>query len=496
MSVGGLVPAWDRAGLDPCWADPGAEVFILGAGFSIAASSALSDHERFPDTAGLGQRVVDALQPKVRLEVAEAGWPGPGADGIGFETWLARLAEDQPYLSTEENLRRRALYTAVIRAMRPVLVECEERTAADPPPWLLDLVSVWHARQAQVLTFNYDTLVERCLDQLGLSDVDELRVIGAGDILDGIPPSADASPDPRGPGVATFRLVKLHGSTSWFWVPGDLTGTTVLRLDPRTASEGDPDVQAVRSRLLLGRDPFIVPPVTTKTALYANPVTKELWTRARGALRKARRVTLVGYSFPPVDTTAVGLVTEALASRSDVSLEVVDLNTGDVVRELSGAGIVGSAPVCHSGDDAVERFVAGYIAESARHVVDHLRSWRPTHSNGIVRVAWGSPSLSPDVSEVDIKVDKARRVLVVTPVGSGSTELTKFLEALLLVDEIVISGNPERRVVDWSPTAPVPVAGGPPTVDMWFVNLLPAGPPPRGRGAASGSHIADLLRRD
>lgn len=495
MAMGGLVPAWDRAGLEPCWADPGTEVFVLGAGFSIAASSTLSDAERFPDTAGLGRRAVDALKPKARTEVAEAGWPGQGIDGMRFEAWLAGLAEDQPYLSTEGNLRRQALYTEVVRAMRPVLVECEERVAADPPAWLLDLVSVWHVRQAQVLTFNYDTLVERCLDHLELSDADEERTIGAGDVLDGIPPAANDSWRPTGAGAATFRLVKLHGSTSWFWVPGDLTGTTVLRLDPTTgAGEGDPDVQAERSRLLLGRDPFIVPPVTTKAPLYANPVTKELWNRARHALRESSRVTLVGYSFPPVDTTAAGLIADTLAGRSNVSVEVVDLKAADVARELQRAGIAVPESACHPGLHAVERFVAGYVQAAARHVVDHLRSWRAEHRGGVVRVVWGSPLHPSHLSDVIIKVDKARRVLVVTPVGNSSTHLSEFLDALPVVDEIIVSGDQERRVVDWVPTAQARVAGGPPTVDTWFANLLPAGPSPQ--GLAPSHHLARLLRRD
>lgn len=479
MPPGQLVPAWDRARLAPCWSDPPAEVFILGAGFSIAASSALSDNNRFPDTAGLGQRVVETLPPKVRKELAASGWPGQGADGMRFEAWLARLAEDQPYLSTEENLRRQALYTEVVRAMRPVLVECEERAEEDLPDWLLVLVSIWHVRQAQVLTFNYDTLVERCLDHLALSDKDEERTIGAGDVVDGIPPAADNSWHPKGAGTATFRLLKMHGSTSWFWVPRDLTGTTVLRLDPKAgAGEDDPDVHAERSRLLLGRDPFIVPPVTTKAALYANPVTKEVWTRARRALRKARRVVLIGYSFSPVDTTAAGLLADALAGRNDVSLEVVDLNADAVADELERAGFEVPAMARHGGDDAVERFVSGYVEATARHVVDHLRTWQPKPRAGLLRVTSGSRQ-----SAVAISIDEKRRLLVVTTDNNTPTDLNTFLKALEsgFVDAIIVSGDDtERRVVDWVPTTQLQYAGCSPTVDLWYANLLPAGPPPPG----------------
>ena len=102
-------------------------------------------------------------------------------------------------------------------------------------------------------------------------------------------------------------------------------------------------------------------------------------------------------------------------------------------------------------------------------------------------MVWGSPLRPSHQSDVTIRVDTARRSLVVTPVGNGSTDLAEFFDALPLVDEITISGDPERRVVDWVPTAQVRVAGGPPTVDTWFANLLPAGPPPRGWLPASTS---------
>lgn len=484
-----LEPSWDRAGIEPCWNEAGSDVFVLGSGFSIAASMALYETERFPDTAQLGLRVVAALDPEVKREAAEAGWPaevdggGPTSVGEGaqFEAWLARLGEDQPYLSTEENLRRRALYTTIVRIMRPVLVQCEERVVAELPSWLPDLVSVWHDRRAQVVTFNYDTLVERCLDQLELADGSSERRICAGDVLDGIPPSGNNSQLLTGLGTDTFRLVKLHGSTSWFWVPGDLAGTTVLRFDPAgDAGECDPSVQAERARLLLGRDPFIVPPISTKAALYTNPVTRELWTRARRALREARRVFLIGYSLPPVDTAATGLIADALAGRSDVRVEVVNPKSGQVVERIRQVGVTVSPSACHDGaNDAVVRFVAGYVRESAQHVVRHLRSWQPEQRKGTVRVAWGSPLRPSYLSDVATEVDATRGVLVVRCVNNAHTDLNEFLNALADVGEIVLAGDPDRRVVAWVPMAQLKVAGSPPSVYGWSVYLLPAGPPPR-----------------
>ncbi len=107
------------------------------------------------------------------------------------------FAEDQPYMSSAENLRRRALFgVGQVYAGRTgrVLVECEERVA-EVPSWLLDLVSVWHVRQARIVTFNYDTLIERRLELPSLGVASDGGSITSGDVLDGIPPPAKSDSD-------------------------------------------------------------------------------------------------------------------------------------------------------------------------------------------------------------------------------------------------------------------------------------------------------------
>lgn len=455
-------------------------MFVLGAGFSIAASGALGAGEGFPDTAELGNRALTCLDEARRAEAMAAGFPtsdsSPGGSGQ-FEAWLARLAEDQPYLSTEENLRNRALYVAFVAAVRQVLVGCEEHVGGATVPWMSDLLSVWHASRAQVITLNYDTLVERCLARLLLSDTSDGHQVSVGDLLDGIPQGLAGEGLPTGVGAATFRLVKLHGSTSWFWVPGDATGTTVMRLDPPSdTSEADTEVQAERSRLLLGREPFIVPPVTSKASLYASPVTKALWTRARGALRDAGRVVIVGYSLATLDVTATGLLAETLAGRSDVQVEVVDPDAQGVSDRLGAVGVRVSER--HSGGDCVEQFVTKYVDEATRRVVTHLGKWKPDCRNGIVRIGWGNPN-SPDQPwrSIVVEVDNERRVLVVKPDDNGHTTLEEFLGSIEHVERIVVDGKEQHAVVDWVPTAEMRVSGGDPRVETWFVNLHPAGRP-------------------
>jgi hypothetical protein len=85
---------------------------ILGAGFSRAISGAL------PLTDALGE-----------VAVERAGQDGHGAvahpefRGGNFETWLSRLADDQPHLSAAANLLNRALFLRIGQAIRSVLAD-------------------------------------------------------------------------------------------------------------------------------------------------------------------------------------------------------------------------------------------------------------------------------------------------------------------------------------------------------------------------------------
>lgn len=80
-------------------------MFIPGAGFSNAV------FDQSPGTDELGKLALGKLRDKGRIEEQDPRIPVGGFKRGAFETWLARLAEDQPYLSTAENLRNRALFT-------------------------------------------------------------------------------------------------------------------------------------------------------------------------------------------------------------------------------------------------------------------------------------------------------------------------------------------------------------------------------------------------
>ena len=121
-----------------------------------------------------------------------------------------------------------------------------------------------------------------------------------------------------------LKLLKLHGSVDWWWVPGDVSGMSLAR-EGVYGRIGSPNRLGLglREHLLPGRERFIVPPLAMKSAYYRNPLTRQLWQEAYEAIREATQFMLIGYSLPVTDFVIARMLGSALGTRS-VRLEVVD----------------------------------------------------------------------------------------------------------------------------------------------------------------------------
>lgn len=347
---------------------------------------------KFPLTEKLGQ-----------LALHDAGVPQHErpAEGTGFEAWLSRVGQDQPYRSVEENLAARRLFvqmsTAIAHVMRNQQILALQSA---PPAWLDDLISVLHARQATVVSFNYDNVVECAVDGHCLMDWTGGgigRPVTSHDIVDRLPPLPpsilseelpieptlydqvhELSPSPRRDAdqvARSLRLLKLHGSLSWYWSPDDETGVTLQRWRvPGTFGNPSLDDEEARLRALPGRVPFIVPPTATKSSYLTNLVVREIWSRARTALAEAERLIVIGYSVPPEDQVVSGMLAEALRGR-DIEVIIVDRCVAHVEDRLRDLGVDPAGVQRFDGQSCVEEFACWYRDELARAVVASLRSW-------------------------------------------------------------------------------------------------------------------------
>ena len=432
-STSQVSPAWLRSA--PTWTDRGArlsvmeqgrEVVVLGAGFSKAV------HEAFPLIGELAEKVADKLaeqgvnhpllrelKERLKAEQAQCVESTPedtttSEGSLTFETWLSRLAEDQPHLDASERFERRALFSKTARSIREVLVEAEEQAFRDTlPSWAFQFVRLLDIRQATVLTLNYDLLAERLTDTAVWVPARPSRhaVILPGrkllpeDIFCGLPPCSPphmwqqtnygitqpliVTDEP----VSSFRLLKLHGSIGWFAVADDPTGLSLAHWRDANAEKSEEEREQQRRQVLPGREPFIVPPATNKSGYLANPVVREIWWSARHALETARRVVLVGYSLPLADATFAGLLAETLSSRgaNEQSIEVVDVRPEPVVKHLARLGIRTDRDNAHEGGDALEGWVASQVDDQAKDVVKALSdtlSRMPDNVNLVAMAHW------------------------------------------------------------------------------------------------------------
>jgi SIR2-like domain len=456
---------------------PAREVVILGAGFSRAVSAA------FPLTDELGALAVEHAQRGEQPPV-----PHPHFRDGSFETWLSRLADDQPHLSAEANLQNRALFLRISKAIRSVLADRQaEVLGADAPGWLYDLLSVLHVRCATVLTLNYDNLIECAVDGQFLYAWQAGRWADSSDILNGLPPlPGPAALSPQRMEASTFRLLKLHGSLSWFWSPDDATGATLQRwFVPGRFGAPAVEDEAERRRMLPGREPFIVPPAAVKSAYFRNLITRELWSQAFDALRSADRIIMVGYSLPVGDLTLAGMIGDAALDR-DVVFEVVNPDPYPVCDRLRRMGVreqqIGDID---SGLDCVERFACRYRDQQARAVVEYLRTWgdKGTPTAGSLVLSWISPETGhphmvqpiqdighPEPGTGDLILGPAAPRSMLTPRPSQLPELLARLPGASRLIGRTTRGRELAIIALWSRMQP----GG---EALRWISLVPCGRP-------------------
>lgn len=311
------------------------DTFVLGAGFSKAISAAMP--------------LADDLVREIAREDSEQAEEPDNVllrGGPDLERWLSYLSEDQPFLNPVHNMRNRSRFFAATAQIRSYLSAAQdEAVKARPTWWLIQFAKYLHVGQRSVVTFNYDTLLERATVSALRSSLPReyercAPAFHAARVRARIPSQWD---NPRQdyplPLIPSFRLMKLHGSLDVWWAPGDSTGETVVRdhcVDWAQVSHygGDPDIQPA------GKEVFITPPTVTKSIYYQNPVIRQIWLDAFDAMSSASRVFLVGYSLPLADTVVANLISHSLVvDNPEVQVCVVDVSPEQVVDRLAALGV-------------------------------------------------------------------------------------------------------------------------------------------------------------
>jgi hypothetical protein len=170
-----------------------------------------------------------------------------------------------------------------------------------------------------VISFNYDCVMDDSLRrhatgrwsaQYGYCFTNPLRVKGH-EVW-----SAAESPQELNSSV---NLLKLHGSLNWRPLPPDSSTEIKLREKPYKQN-GDKDFE-------------LVPPENVKR-LDDRVLLKDLWGKAERAIRHAKTVCLVGFSFTPTDLHVDSLFRVALAANRRLELVVIVNPSADHRRSI------------------------------------------------------------------------------------------------------------------------------------------------------------------
>ncbi len=277
------------------------DVFILGAGFSMAVASTM------PNLNDLGRFAIHEAMKQGR------GWPAPETEFAAFgndvELLLSYLSQSYPWQTPDETAWNHAYFLSVQQAIAAVVNEKQnEAIQQGVADWLDPLVRHWNAKRCTVITLNYDNLVEYAIQQAGIQTrSEELHQAPVLPALQRRKQLPDREPPP------SLHLLKLHGSANWYYSGGtDFPGEQVYHIPAAVLFRGDSAELAQWNRWVEDKTPFIVPPVADKSTFYSNLTLRLTWRAAARALREATRVFCVGYSMPMTDLTVRLLLSTSL----------------------------------------------------------------------------------------------------------------------------------------------------------------------------------------
>jgi hypothetical protein len=385
--------------------------YVLGAGFSKAINEAM------PITNELGAVLAERLAGEVDLELHP---------GVSFEAWLTLQVTPLPFLHGFENARRAANAARVIDEIAHVLDEQVRAAAEEPAPlWLRQLIAIWHVERAVVLTFNYDTLIERAVNVTAPTTTSpEGRVshVMGDHVVFPAPPAPQAQYfGDLGAGHASdsFEILKMHGSLTWYWASGDPTGSTLMRVrEKHVLGTSKPLVTESDFSGATTLDRYLIPPITAKDGYYGSYLANTLWRMARSHISSAGTLTLIGYSLPPEDRVASQLIAQV---PEGAPVAVVDRDPGEqmpprsILGNLSNLGI--SATAAAAGEDSVSTFVSDKLRAaieklrespafddlgnaSADVVVAISNGWGDQGSNHLFVLAWSEETHTFDAHEI------------------------------------------------------------------------------------------------
>lgn len=207
-------------------------------------------------------------------------------------------------------------------------------------------------RRIRIVTFNQDLVIEKALQAMAETgayshvswSLDSIYGLEFSDVIE---LAARGRPFRTGPVEPDYRVAlhKLHGSLNWVYPVRSVDDAKNALRDPsqEVYCLNDQDIRKevrvqgeAKSRQML---PLIVPPIYEKSAVIRSFL-RPAWESAGGALRNSDEIIIFGYSLPPADVAATGLLRRAFFQNEDrvrVGIVNPDFSAAARIADVLGA---------------------------------------------------------------------------------------------------------------------------------------------------------------
>lgn len=293
-------------------------VFILGSGFSRATAPSM------PTLSQLSDKLLDEkleIEEELKKERFKPFFNGER----DIEMLLTYLHQDHAWKSEAEMHADRSLFHKIANRIAKEIVqnEVDGLDVTQVPEWLNDFIFYLYKTGETVITFNYDTIIERvgfqatggCGERPNRSPKYEMNfysplVKDIRSIYKRIGESYAGHP--------FFRLIKLHGSTNWYYTRSPKFETQQIYFVPTRERTPFLDISPPIDGFLEHMERLIIPPVADKSPFYTHALVRTMWSEAAKAIDDADEVYFVGYSLPETDLTVRQLVKSHITEEKKV----------------------------------------------------------------------------------------------------------------------------------------------------------------------------------
>lgn len=258
------------------------QVFVLGAGFSKSYA------EEMPVLKDFKRRIIEVKTNQTSYpelsNFAENYYrlSNRFEDIRNIEFLATVILSKNIFVNHEEQFKYLKLKHEVLKFIKDMIFDVPELSPNNDFLLRQFLLNV-RAKQATIISFNYDLLIERAIRQSQTN----IHLDYAG--LTSYPHH-----NPRFHQSVPIELIKLHGSLNWFKVKGSES----ISLDTvKIVNENDPFSGIHKHDI-----PVYIPMTHAKDSFLTGSLYSTLWARAIEKLEQATEIHFIGYGFPATDS--------------------------------------------------------------------------------------------------------------------------------------------------------------------------------------------------